>query len=160
MKLSERVSRAAAYHGFSKGVKWLWWLRITYVFGAINLLFYRAQYKPRMYFLYPQHYPLLMTVAWVAALVLFFLMGFGIYRMKPRSYSFIFAFYIAIPFLYIVMDQSFIYAYAGRLNFSADYCSQILGSIIMSAINVYYFHNRKILFDIEAMSPDDSDSTS
>lgn len=146
MKLSDKVLLARR-KGFTKGMKWFWWLRIVYALNAIIFV--------RDYFLtfdeiiyYTDTFPSLFTFIYMLYFVVFTLYGIGIYGTKPIGYTFVIIFMIANPIFSVALEQAAYMDLLGEFYFNDELVPYHLYSVVWSALNLYYFHNRKILFEI------------
>lgn len=142
LTLNRKRELAKQYYGFNKGIYWWWWLRFSFVIGSIGILTYPIQILP-----YTTITDLTLCI-WIFYIINLTLFGYGIYSSSSIGYKLIIISLILEPILSLCLTESTIYGYAGTLYINESIIGGIIGQIIYCGINIYYFHNRKILFDI------------
>ncbi len=147
LSLNERHKLMKTYGGFRKGITWFWIWRILYPFTLLSTLTYQISYAA-----YGFDVNIIMTILWIGMIVLEIMRGYGLYSLKDQSHTYILIYYFAMPVLRIVYDQIFFIDNLGTFYMNAELLGQIIGSIISSAIIIYYFRNREMLFSTYYMN--------
>ena len=142
LTLNRKRELAKQYYGFNKGIYWWWWLRFSFVIGSIGILTYPIQILP-----YTTMTDLTLCI-WIFYIINLTLFGYGIYSSSSIGYKLIIISLILEPILSLCLTESTIYGYGGTLYINDSIIGGIIGQIIYCGINIYYFHNRKIIFDI------------
>lgn len=142
--LNKRAELAKEKYDFSKGINWWWWLRIVYCIGVLYTLALPTQVFP-----YTNGMSDEMTIVWLAMILVDILYGYGIYTAKGIGYVFIIIYFVSSPILELIFNELFAFYYIGTLFMDSQTAGSIIGTVIFSIINIYYFYNRKILFYID-----------
>ncbi len=142
--LNKRAELAKEKYGFNKGINWWWWRRVVYCIVVLYTLALPAQVFP-----YTNGMSDEMTIVWLAMILVDILYGYGIYTAKGIGYTFIIIYFVSSPILELIFIELFSFYYIGTLFMDVQTAGNIVGTIIFSIINIYYFYNRKILFYID-----------
>lgn len=147
MKL-DRKYETAKLNGFSKGIKFLYLMRLFTIFSpiAISNTFLQL-YKSKI-----EYGISIPDVYWFAIfLSIIFFIGFcyGIWSVSEKGYYFVLTYIISMPIIkvleYAILDEYFPYIELSTI----DVISDVVSSIIISIIYYIYIKNRKFIFSIE-----------
>ena len=142
LTLNRKRELAKQYYGFNKGIYWWWWLRFTFIIGSSGILAY-----PIQVLIHTTITDLTLCI-WLFYIINLTLFGYGIYSSSSIGYKLIIISLILEPIISICLTESTIYGYTGSLQINDSIIGGIIGQTIYCGINIYYFHNRKIIFDI------------
>ena len=142
LTLNKKYELAKTYYGFKKGIAWWWWLRIAFVIGSSGAILY-----PMQILSYTTMSEISLSL-WLLYLAVWGFWGYGIYSSSDLGYYFILISQISQTPIVILLTESTIYNATSSFHINSTLIGGWIGQFITCCINLYYFHNRKIIFKI------------
>ena len=142
LTLNKKYELAKTYYGFKKGITWWWWLRIVFVIGSLSAILY-----PMQILSYTTMSEISLSL-WLLYLAVWGFWGYGIYSSSDLGYYFILISQISQTPIVILLTESTIYNATSSFHINSTLIGGWIGQFITCCINLYYFHNRKIIFKI------------
>lgn len=132
--------------GFTKGFKWISWLRITsfigMAFSLMNLITFEIQSGVPL--------PTISLIIWLAEIVILIFYAIGLFKLNSFSYRCILIYFAVVPILGIASTEYTHYYYTKEILVGNYLLPQILTNIIYCCPNIYYFIKRKKMFEYSA----------
>lgn len=153
LTLNKKYELAKKYYGFRKGIAWWWWLRIALVIDTVSLLTYPAQ----LHIMYNISMSDIALSVWLLCLICDCFLGYGIYFASDLGYTFILIFLVLQALFGFLLNVFVLFDYLGTLQVTSYLIGNSITRIFYCGINLYYFHNRKIIFKIFNENGDNTD---
>lgn len=144
LTLNRKRELAKQYYGFNKGIYWWWWLRIAFVIGSFSLLTYPEQ----LHIMYNINMTDISLSVWLVCLICECFFGYGIYSASDLGYTFIFIFLVLQALFGFILDVIVLFDYLDSFQIISYLIGNFIARVFYCIINLYYFHNRKIIFKI------------
>lgn len=153
LTLNKKYRLAKNYYGFRKGIAWWWWLRIAFVIGVVSLLTYPEQ----LHIMYNINMTDISLSVWLLCLICDCFLGYGIYSASDLGYTFILICLVLQALFGFLLDVIVLFDYLDSFQIISYLIGNFIARVFYCGINLYYFHNRKIIFKIFNENGDNTD---